>query len=88
MTVNELIAELQVLSAQGHGELDVVATEVGDCGSDTTILSLDLLTVEDAHHNGYYYRLLSNWETAEGWDKTEAVRGKPYIYLQASFHPS
>ena len=25
MTVNELIAELQVLAAQGHGELDVTA---------------------------------------------------------------
>ena len=24
MTVNELIAELQVLAAQGHGELDVI----------------------------------------------------------------
>jgi hypothetical protein len=27
MTVNELIAELQVLAAQGHGELDVCVEE-------------------------------------------------------------
>ena len=27
MTVNELIAELQVLAAQGHGELDVAIYE-------------------------------------------------------------
>lgn len=32
MTVNELIAELQVLAAQGHGELDVArySAEYGD----------------------------------------------------------
>jgi len=32
MTVNELIAELQILSAQGHGELDVArySAEYGD----------------------------------------------------------
>lgn len=32
MTVNELIAELQVLNAQGHGELDVArySSEYGD----------------------------------------------------------
>jgi hypothetical protein len=29
MTVNELIAQLQTLSAQGHGELDVVVYEEG-----------------------------------------------------------
>jgi len=30
MTVNELITELQVLSAQGHGELDVTIYKLDD----------------------------------------------------------
>jgi len=34
MTVNELIVELQVLSAQGHGELDVATYIPYDGGSD------------------------------------------------------
>ena len=34
MTVNELIAQLQVLSAQGHGELDVAVYIPYDCGNE------------------------------------------------------
>ena len=42
MTVNELIAELQVLSAQGHGELDVVAYRGEECER-TTSLSIEVV---------------------------------------------
>ena len=39
MTVNELIAELQVLSAQGHGELDVVVADFeGDLMHSTKVI--------------------------------------------------
>lgn len=34
MTVNELIAELQVLAAQGYGELDVARYIPYECGID------------------------------------------------------
>jgi len=42
MTVNELIAELQVLSAQGHGELDAVACR-GEESERTTSLSIEVV---------------------------------------------
>ncbi len=52
MTVNELIAELQVLSAQGHGELDVAVYIPYDCGSEywTANISVEVSDV----FVGYY----------------------------------
>lgn len=37
MTVNELIAELQVLAAEGHGELDVISSIAYESGHSTNI---------------------------------------------------
>ena len=52
MTVNELIAELQVLSAQGHGEVDVcVQDDDGDMVTHLTVI----------RHSGRYY----DWKGGE-----------------------
>ena len=85
-TVNELIAELQALSAQGHGELDVVGTEIGDCGDETTMLSLELRTLDHQWHDSYW-KPLSNWRDIKEWDKTESIRDKPYVYISVNFRP-
>ena len=51
MTVNELIAELQVLVAQGHGELDVTTYNHED---DSYDISLEIQLFEGTKKSGYY----------------------------------
>ena len=80
MVVNELIAELQVLSAQGHGELDVVITEDDGCGLtwQTTNVKLHLVSKEHFESNGWY--LKNYWKVEENND-TGMVRNTPFLFI-------
>lgn len=83
MTVNELIAELQVLSAQGHGELDVVMTKTDDYGleEETTKIKLHLVSTELLKSSNWHIK--NYWKTEKNND-TYMVRDASFLFIDVA----